>query len=231
MHHPEYSTVDPRTGNMTYSGPLEITKGDHSNMPPRTSAYLSGGDERGHINASSLGGTNSTINVAAQSRDVNHGAYYSMEQGERTALQSGAEINSTKTAVVNGSPGDRPEAFLVSDTITYADGHTENISLSFTNASYAEQAAYNELSASLPGTFDAPNPGDGLRGSMDPEAYGQLVEATDAELPGIAADYAPADFSGPLAVDPAADSAADLTSDAAAADADSAGPGADPDLE
>ena len=144
MHHSEYSTVDPGTGNMTYSGPLEITKGDHSNMPPRTRAYLSG-DERGHINASSLGGTNLTINVAAQSRDVNHGAYYSMEQGERAALQSGAEINSTKTAVVNGSPGDRPEAFLVSDTITYSDGHTENISLSFTNASYAEQAAYPSL--------------------------------------------------------------------------------------
>lgn len=54
MRNPEYSTVDSQTGNVTYRGPLQIMKGDHSNMPPRTEAYLPG-DERGHVNASSLG--------------------------------------------------------------------------------------------------------------------------------------------------------------------------------
>ena len=46
-------------------------------MPYRTDAYLPG-DERGHINASSLGG-NSKDNVVAQNAELNHGAYYSME--------------------------------------------------------------------------------------------------------------------------------------------------------
>ena len=53
MRNSSYSTVDPENGNITYSGPLEVMKGDHSHMPARTEAYLPG-DERGHINASSL---------------------------------------------------------------------------------------------------------------------------------------------------------------------------------
>lgn len=64
------------------------------------------------------------------------------------------------------------------------------------------------MSASLPGTFDAPNPGDGLRGSMDSESYASLMESTDAEMPGLAEDYAPADFSGvPDSTDTASTSA------------------------
>lgn len=236
-HHPEYSAVDLKTGNITYSGPLEITKGNHDHMPARTDAYLPG-DERGHVNASSLGGGNTSSNVVAQNSDVNHGAYYSMEQGERAALQNGATIDSNKVAIVNGQPGDRPEAFMVSDTVTYADGHSETLHHSFTNESYANQQAWNDQSAALPGTFDAPNPGDGLRDSMSPEAYADLMERTDAELPGIAADYAPADFSGvPDSVaeaGPAAGSVSDSSAEANAGTSDAdvgtdGGAGADTD--
>lgn len=195
MRNPEYSSVNPNTGDVTYNGPLSLEKGDHSHMPSRTDAYLPG-DERGHVNASSLGGVNSRANVVAQHSDVNHGAYLSVEKGERTALQNGATIKSEKTAVVNSQPGDRPSTFTVNDSVTYPDGHTESIHHSFTNESYADQAAWNDMSASLPGTFDAPDPGDGLRGSMDSESYASLMESTDAEMPGLAEDYAPADFSG-----------------------------------
>ena len=195
MRNPEYSSVNPNTGDVTYNGPLSLEKGDHSHMPSRTDAYLPG-DERGHVNASSLGGINSRANVVAQHSDVNHGAYLSVEKGERSALQNGATIESEKTAVVNSHPGDRPTTFTVNDSVTYPDGHTESIHHSFTNESYADQAAWNDMSASLPGTFDAPNPGDGLRGSMDGESYASLMESTDAEMPGLAEDYAPADFSG-----------------------------------
>lgn len=194
MRNSSYSTVDPENGNITYSGPLEVMKGDHSHMPARTEAYLPG-DERGHINASSLGGVNDESNVAPQHRDLNHGAYYSMERGERTALQNGAAIDSTKIAVVNGHPGDRPEAFMVTDMITYADDHVETIHHSFTNVSNAEQEAWNDASAALPDIFDAPNPGDALRSSMSSEEYASLMESTDAQLPGIADDYAPAQSS------------------------------------
>ena len=59
------SYINSDNGNVSWNGELSIQKGDHSNMPYRTDAYLPG-DERGHINASSLGGTNSTDNVVAQ---------------------------------------------------------------------------------------------------------------------------------------------------------------------
>lgn len=200
MRNPEYNSLNPNTGDVTYNGPLSLEKGDHRHMPSRTSAYLPG-DERGHINASSLGGSNfgsthSRANVVAQHSHVNHGAYASVEKGERTALQNGATIESEKTAVVNSQPGDRPSTFTVNDSVTYPDGHTESIHHSFTNESYADQAAWNDMSASLPGTFDAPNPGDGLRDSMDSGSYASLMESTDADLPGLDAEYAPADFSG-----------------------------------
>lgn len=194
MRDARYSSTDPETGNVTYRGSLSLEKGDHSHMPSRTGAYLPD-DHRGHVNASSLGGVNTPENVVAQSADLNTRGYKQMEGGERQALKNGCTIHSEKIAYVNGQPGDRPSAFMVNDTITYPDGHTETVHLSFANASYAEQDAWNEAAASLP-VDDSPNPGDGLRESMSPEAYAELMEATEAELPGIQAEYEPADYSG-----------------------------------
>lgn len=190
-----YSYVNPYNGNVSWDGPLDIQKGDHSNMPYRTDAYLPG-DEKGHVNASSLGGTNSTNNIVPQNAELNHGAYYSMEQGERTALQNGASINSSKTAIVDSEPGNRPDVFLVSDNVTYADGHSELISHSFTNEATATQEAWNDCSAALPDTFDAQNSADALGVPMSSAEYAELMEDTEAALPGIAEDYAAADFSG-----------------------------------
>ena len=189
------SYINSDNGNVSWNGELSIQKGDHSNMPYRTDAYLPG-DERGHINASSLGGTNSTDNVVAQNAELNHGAYYSMEQGERTALQNGASIDSSKTAIVDSEPGNRPDVFLVSDNVTYADGHSELISHSFTNESIATQEAWNDCSAVLPDTFDVQNSADALDVPMSSAEYAELMEETEAALPGIAEDYAAADFSG-----------------------------------
>ena len=188
-------SVDPNTGNVSWKGRLFVTKGDHSHMPSRTDAYLPG-DERGHLNASSLSGPNTPENVVAQHHDVNHGAYYSMERGERSALKNGADIDSSKTAIVNAKPGSRPEAFIVSDTVTYPDNHTESIYHSFTNASYEEQQEWNDQSVIFPDTFDAPNPGNPLADSMSSAEYAELMESTDAELPDIYEDYAASDFSG-----------------------------------
>lgn len=209
MRNPENSLVNPNTGDVTYNGPLSLEKGDHSHMPSRTDAYNLN-DERGHVNASSLGGVNSNTNVVAQHRDINHGAYLSVEKGERTALQNGATITSEKTAVVNSQPGDRPSTFTVNDSVTYLDGHTELIYHSFTNESYADQAVWNDMSASLPGIFDSDNPGDGLRDSMDSESYISLMESTDAEIPGLAEDYAPAEFSGVPDSEDTASASADI---------------------
>ena len=196
MRNSEYSSVDSKTGDITYKGPLEITKGNHNNMPARTEAYLPG-DERGHINASSLSGDNSKANIAPQHADLNHGSWLSIENGERSALKNGVEIQSEKTAVINSSPGDRPTSFVVSDTVKYADGHVETIHHSFVNEAFVDQAAWNDMSASLPDTFDGTNPGDGLRPQFDTNSYATLMETTDAQLPSLSAEYAPADYAGP----------------------------------
>ena len=190
-----YSYVNPDNGNVSWNGPLDRQKGDHTNMPHRTAAYLPG-DERGHVNASSLGGPNSINNIVPQNAELNHGAYYAMEQGERTALENGASIHSSKTAIVDSEPGNRPDVFLVTDNVTYADGHSELISHSFTNESIADQEAWNNYTAALPGTFDAQSPTEALSVPMSSAEYAELMEATDAELPGMEGDYAAADFSG-----------------------------------
>jgi len=196
MRNPAYSSVDPNTGNVHFSGPLSVEKGDHTHMPRRTEAYLPG-DERGHLAGSALGGTNSTDNVVAQNYDVNHYSFQGVERGETSAISDQhASIQSERTAIVDGEVGGRPNTFLINDTVTYADGHTENLHFSFTNESYADQQAWNDQSAALPDTFDAPNPGDALRESMDPQAYAELMEETDALLPSLEDEFAPADYSG-----------------------------------
>ncbi len=209
MRSNNYSSINPENGNVTWDGPLSIEKGNHSHMPPRTEAYLDD-DEKGHVNASSLGGKNTVANVVPQNREVNHGAYQDVEAGERTALQNGARIDSIKTAIVNGRPGDRPEAFMVSDHVTYADGHTESIHHSFSNFSNAEQQAWSTQALDLPGIYDAPNPGNpqDVIGSAE---YAELMETTDAQLPGLDAVYEPADFSGIPSAAPASDTIAETS--------------------
>lgn len=195
MRRSEYSSVNSANGNVTWKGPLSQEKGDHSGMPPRTEAYLPG-DEKGHVNASSLGGDNTASNVVPQHHDLNHGGYLSIENGERKALQNGASIESVKTAIVDGQPGERPTTFQVNDTVTYADGHLEKIHNSFTNESNANQVEWNDMSSALTGIYDAPNPGDDLRELMSLGEYTNLMELTDAEMVTLEADYAPSDFYG-----------------------------------
>lgn len=190
-----YTVVDPNTGTVTSNGNLEITKGNHKGMPSRTSAYLPG-DERGHIQASSLGGSNDPSNIVPQHHDVNRYGWRGMERGETDALKNGASIDSTKIAYVDGKSGDRPSAFMVNDKITYPDGHTENVHLSFSNESYADQAKEERIVASLGDEiYDAPNP-DAARESMSPEEYKALMEEADQVDFDIRDEYAPADYSG-----------------------------------
>ena len=177
--------------------------------------------------------TNDASNVAPMASDLNRagGAYYAMEQGERAALQNGAAIESTKTAVVDGQPGDKPQVFMVNDTITYADGHTETIHHSFTNASNAEQQAWNDACAALPDDVESPNPGDGLRDSMTSAEYNELMETTDSALPNVAEEYVPADFSGLPGAESAAPGGDDAGLPGMAADtAAAAAPGAADDV-
>lgn len=182
------SKIDEKTGTITYDDFSRITKGSHANMPHRTDAYLET-DERGHIQASSLGGSNKACNVVPQSADLNHGAYYSMENGERTELKNGSTIRSEKIAFVSNQP--RPDNFIVNDTITYPSGCTQKINLSFANMTNAQQESVN--SESIVHTSDMidgySNPGDGLRSSMPSDEYADLMQHTDVSLPNISDNY------------------------------------------
>lgn len=147
------------------------------------------GDERGHIQASSLGGSNKRDNIVPQARDLNHGAYYAVEKGERDALKGGNSIYSEKIAYTNEPEGSRPNTFIVNDTISYTDGSQQNIHFSFANMSDAQQEGINQELDEHADMLDVQNPNDALRESMSTEEYADLMEKTDAELPGIADAY------------------------------------------
>lgn len=185
---PEY-TVD-KNGTIIYSGSSVITKGDHSGMPGRTDAYLPT-DERGHVQASSLGGDNSRINVVPQDKDVNHGVYFQMENEERSILKSGGEIQSEKIAFASTQAGQRPDVFIVNDRVTHPDGKTETLHLSFQNASSDLQESWATSIMEHSDMLDVPNGGDVLREEMSVEEYAKLMEETDVYLSDIKDDYSP----------------------------------------
>ena len=216
---PKYSYIVPRNGNVTFNGPLEITKSDHKGMPPRTEAYLPG-DERGHLCASSLSpyAVNSTVNVVPQNgADINHEAWLQIENGERSALKAGASIHSEKIAYVDGQIGDRPHTFANNDHVIYPDGHNEIIYFSLPNEAYANQSAFNDLSAAFPDTFGDTEPTDVLRSEMNTDQYAELMESSDLLLPSIADEYMAADYYG-LPAAAMADSAAEAANTAAEAE-------------
>lgn len=193
-----YYFVDPATGTKAYYGPSELTKGNHNNLPATDGSYLPT-DERGHIQASSLGGSNKPENIAPQARDLNHGSWYNAEGAERDSLRSGNTIDSEKIAFSSNQPENRPDAFLLNDSIHFSDGQTQEVHLSFSNMQNSEQAEINEEAATQASDMmDAfHNPGDGLRDSMSPQEYAELMEQTDAALPSIGDHFAEWDYEGP----------------------------------
>ena len=74
---------------------------------------------------------------------------------------------------------------MVNDTVTYADGRTQDIHLSFANIDYAAQEEMNRSLDSYSDMLDEPNPGDGLRASLSVPEYAELMEETDRALPDI----------------------------------------------
>ena len=180
-------TTNPDNGTIGSRGFLEVTEGDHSNMPKRTDAYPEF-YERGHTNASSLGGANHTLNVQPQARDLNHGTYYSMEQGERGALKSGA-VFSEKIAYNSGPVGTAPDTYIINDTVTHADGSTHTVHLSFANLNNAEQEAFQQTLDQHIDMLDAPNPGDVGREMFSPDEYAQLMEECEAAMGDVQDEY------------------------------------------
>ncbi len=180
-------TTNPNNGTIESRGFLEVTKGDHTGMPKRTDAYPEF-YERGHTNASSLGGANHTLNVHPQARDLNHGAFASMEQGQRDALKSGA-VFSEKIAYNSGPAGTAPDAYMINDTVIHADGSSHTVHLSFANLNNAEQETFQQTLDQNADMLDAPNPGDIGRELYTPDEYAQLMEECEANMGTVRDEY------------------------------------------
>lgn len=175
-------------GTIVYSDDSVLTKGNHSGMPKRTEAYKPT-DERGHIQASSLGGDNTKDNVVPMDKELNHGAYYQMESKEREILNNGGKIHSEKIAYVSTQMGQRPDAFMVNDTIVFPDGSKQTVHLSFQNDPVQEQEEWLEILKEQPDfteCYDNVNP---LKEMMTDEEYAKLMDETEELLSDIKDDY------------------------------------------
>lgn len=175
--------------NVTFKGNCEDVKGNHKGMPSRTSDYEPG-DERGHVQASSLGGSNARSNVVPQNHDVNRGAYKSVEMGEKQAVHNGYQVETEKIAVVDTEKGNRPTTFIVNDVVTAPNGEQQELHHSFTNLSYEEQEELNESLNEHVDMLDVDNPNDSLREMMTTDEYAELMEATDQEMSSLKGEYA-----------------------------------------
>ena len=183
-----YYTSNLETGTKSYKGPSELTESNHNGMKQRDGAYLPT-DERGHIEASSLSGDNSELNVVPQAKDLNHGAYLSVENGEKYALKNGNTIISEKIAYASNQPGQRPDAFMVNDIVTMQNGQQQEIHHSFANLQNSEQEALNLELYEHSDMLNVSNQGDTLRENMSTEEYADLMEETDVELPDLKDNY------------------------------------------
>lgn len=172
--------------NKAFYGENYLSESNDKGMKKKDGSYEIT-DHRGHIQASSQGGSNSIENITPQSRNVNQIGYRAMERGETAVLKSGGSVYSEKIAYASNQPGYRPDAYIVNDTVTYADGRTQNVHTSYTNLQYDEQTKLeNEFMRENADMLDAyENPGDTLRESMDAKEYTSLMEETDNALPGV----------------------------------------------
>lgn len=152
------------------------------------------GFHKGHIIAAQSNGAAVKENVTSQAADLNQGTYKKIENAEmRLVRNESAQIYTEKTAYFSnkneGLP--RSDAYMVNDTITYANGHENNVHLSLPNIPAAEQEQIAEESIQI--AFDnvnAANPEDTLRDEMTVEEYTTLMEETDMGLPNISDEYA-----------------------------------------
>lgn len=177
-------------------------KGEVQNATAKRDGYLqtqAGGTLReathqgGHLVAAQANGPAIKENIFAQDAKLNQGAYKSVENAEQRLLKDNANIQTERTAYVSAqknATGSIPDAFLINDRITYADGQTQEVHLSFANLTRTEQEGLNqELNAHADMLDELPNPGDELRNSMSTAEYSNLMEETDAGLSSVRNEF------------------------------------------
>ncbi len=150
-------------------------------------------DQRGHLIGARFNGSVIKENLHAQDAGLNQSQYKKVENSEMNLIrnqQDPSQIYTQRIAYISNKTniGMRPDAYMVNDTITYADGRAQHVNLSFANISSKEQEQLNEVSAEI--AFEVSNnPGDVLREEMSTTEYTSLMEETDAYLSNIKDEF------------------------------------------
>ncbi len=195
-----YTFATDQNGTVTVTGDLqsETAARDGAMQANAGGSARLATDDGGHLVAARANGPAIEQNLSAQDRNLNRSSFKAMETAEQNAIKGGAKISTERTAFVSNDVAvdgsRRPDAYIVNDHITFSDGKTQDVHLSFSNMSKAEQAQMNEQTSAIFDTGES-NPGDGLRGQMTTEEYTQLMEETDPELPSFQDEFSEWDVS------------------------------------
>lgn len=91
---------------------VEINNTPRASLNSRKVEGLEPGDDKGHIIAHVLGGSDTEGNLVAQDAKLNRGEYKSMELGAKRALEEGKEVSMTVDIEYEGD-SKRPKSFTV----------------------------------------------------------------------------------------------------------------------
>lgn len=190
-------TVDTNTDTTIATGELQ------NEMASRNSKMQvqAGGESRletdqgGHLVAAVHNGPAIRENLFAQDSHLNQSQFKVVENAERSLIankDSPASIYTERTAYMSHpkqNNGARPDAFMINDTITYANGNRQEVHLSFSNMTVNQQENINQELERNINIEDISNPNDELRNSMTSWEYADLMVKTDTELPELKQEF------------------------------------------
>lgn len=191
-----YDFVKYDNGTIVAKGKLQEQKADRNIRIQKEAGgvYRLEHDQGGHLIAAQQNGPAIQENLSAQDGHLNQGPYKTVENAEMNVIRDADNpgvIQTERIAYMTGvtESGGRPSAYMINDTITYADGQTQHVNLSFSNLSVQEQEEYGQMVVDNDFTgYD--NPCDTLRETMPMEEYTGLMEETDKDLPNIRDEFA-----------------------------------------
>lgn len=99
------------------------------------------GDEGGHIQAHSLGGSSEKINLFPQDANFNRGEYKKIENSIKNDLKEGKNVQVTVELIYDDPTSSRPDRVRVTKIVTDSNGNVEITSVTKHNSPKGEQDA------------------------------------------------------------------------------------------
>lgn len=184
-------TIDD-SGSITAKGELQSGKAERTAFnAEKNGVLMTEGTQKGHLVPARQNGPTIKGNITAQDGHLNQSTIKKLENAETrliTNKENPVRIQSERTAFAKNQKKDglvKPDAYMYNETLTFADGKTETVHLSFSNQSKADQAAQNALVNSM----NADHMDSSRPSWMSAAEYNDLMEKTNAELPGIAQEF------------------------------------------